>query len=79
MKLHVYQNRIEQLDQLFRMKATGTPKELALRLELSVSQLYEYLDFMKSGGAPISYNKNRKTFCYTEEGQFYFGFYKKII
>lgn len=67
-------NRIERIDQLIRMKATGTPKELAKRLNISRSTLYNILEFMKAQGVEIYYSSSKQSFCYKQEVFFYFGF-----
>lgn len=66
--------RIERIDQLIRMKATGSPKELAKRLEISRSTLYNILDFMKTQGVEIYYCAERQSFCYKKDVYFCFGF-----
>ena len=66
--------RLERLDQLIRMKATGTPKELAKRMQVSRSTLYNILEFMKMQGVEIYYSPERKSFCYKTEVYFCFGF-----
>ena len=51
-------HRIERIDQLIRLKATGNPSELALKIGISESQLYEVLNIMKKElGGPILYSK----------------------
>lgn len=67
-------NRIERIDQLIRMKATGTPQELAKRLSISRSTLYNILEFMKSQGGKVYYCQTKQSFCYEKEVHFYFGF-----
>jgi hypothetical protein len=60
-------HRIERLDQLIRMKAIGRPSELALKLEISESQLYETLNTMKFGlGAEIQYSKSIHSSYYSK-------------
>lgn len=71
--LHQIQ-RIERLDQLIRLKATGTPKELAKRLKVSRSTLYNILEFIKMQGVEVYYCSNRQSFCYKTEVYFCFGF-----
>ena len=65
-----YFNRLEHIDRLIRMKGTGTPKQLADRLHISESLLYEYLSFMKDQGAPIVYSKLRQSYYYERQGGF---------
>ncbi|MDP4272673.1 MAG: HTH domain-containing protein [Bacteroidota bacterium] len=74
-----YLQRIERIDQLIRLQATGTPKELANRLSLSESVIYQTLAFMKKYGAPIYYNKYLESYCYEEPCFFVFTFKKKKI
>ena len=58
-------HRIERLDQLIRMKATGRPSELALKLGISESRLYETLNIMKADlGAVIRYSKSIQSYYY---------------
>ncbi len=47
MKFSEQLNRFLRLDQLIRLKATGTPKELAKKIGVSESALYEYINEMK--------------------------------
>lgn len=63
---------VERLDQLIRLKATGTPSELGVRIALSRRQVYRIIDSMKEIGFPIAYCRNKKTFYYTEEVRFKF-------
>jgi|OpeIllAssembly_1097287.scaffolds.fasta_scaffold166397_1 hypothetical protein len=63
--------RIERIDQLIRLKATGTPTELALKLGLSESQLFEVLSLMKNEfGAPIRYSKASRCYYYKSSKRF---------
>lgn len=39
------------------MKATGTPKELASRLEMSERNVYRFINILKERGVPVRYNK----------------------
>ena len=48
-------SRIARIDQLIKMKATGSPEELAERLEISKRQVYRYLDMIKNQGKDIYY------------------------
>ncbi len=70
-------NSLERLDSLIRTKSTGTPSELAERMKMSERNLYYTLRIMKKAGAPIVYNKVRKSYCYKEEGRFSLGFIKR--
>jgi Predicted transcriptional regulator len=45
--------RLERIDQFIRLKATGSPRQFASTLGISVSMLYNYLDLLKNLGGPI--------------------------
>jgi predicted DNA-binding transcriptional regulator YafY len=68
--------KLSRLDYFIRSKAGGSPSELAKKLEISRSQLYNYIDLFKLQGAPIAYDNRRKCFYYTEDGRFHFTFVK---
>ena len=70
MAISTYLRRVQRMNQLIRMKATGTPHEFAERMDLSVSMLYKYLDAMKEMGAHIDYCKTRQTFYYESQEKF---------
>ena len=65
---------IERVDGLIRRKSTGRPRELANRLSISESGLYELLNTMKSMGAPIYYCTRRGSYCYQNRTYFTYGF-----
>lgn len=68
-------DKLHQIDQLIRMKATGQPHELAQRLRVSPSTIYEYLDIMKRVlEAPIRYCHFRRSYVYDEDGKLHLGF-----
>ena len=58
--------RLQRLNYLIRNENTGKPDELAQRLHLKRSQLYETLDLLKFHGAPIKYSRKLCTFYYAE-------------
>ncbi len=72
MKLLEKLNTLERLDQLIRMKATGTPKELARRLEVSERQVYNLVNDLRTMGAEISFNQCRGSYQY--DAEIYFDF-----
>ena len=74
MKINHYVSRIQVIHRLIRNRATGTPGDLAQRLDISESMVYNYLGFMKENGAPIAYSKRTKTYYYTRVVDFSFGF-----
>lgn len=57
--------RIERIDYLIRSRTTGSPSELAETLNISQSQLFEILKFMKDEmGAPIFFCRINQRYCY---------------
>ena len=60
-------NAIERIHQLISLKATGAPDELAQRLGVSRSTVYEFIESMKNLGAEIEYCRSKRTFVYTEK------------
>lgn len=68
-------NLVERIDQLIRLKATGTPKNLAKRLGLSETSVWRTISEMKEMKAPIVYCMNSQSYIYEEPVRFHFGFY----
>ncbi len=66
--------RFKRLDAIIQNKSSGTPAELAVRLEISESTLYEFIAVMKELGAPIIYDKYAKRYGYENEGYFNVSF-----
>ena len=57
--------RIERIDYLIRLRSTGSPLDLAQKLRISPSQLYQIIKIMKDEmGAPIYYSKVLQSYCY---------------
>ena len=76
--------RINRLHDLIRRKATGTPKELARKFEVSERCIYDCIETMKSMGAPIYYCRSNQSYCYEYMVSFMFGFesqvsYQKVV
>lgn len=68
-------NRLYQLDQLIRTRATGTPQQLAAKLGLSPSGWYSLRDkLVNDMGCPLDYDPYRSSYYYTEEVKFEIGF-----
>lgn len=65
MKMIEYIERTNLLHKLIVQKRTGTPEDLAKRLNLSVSRLYNILGELKLMGAPIEYSRQLNTYHYT--------------
>jgi hypothetical protein len=56
--------QIERVDQLIRLKGTGTPANLASRLGISENSVYNLLNILRSLGADIYYCEQRQSYCY---------------
>lgn len=75
MSRHIF-SKLTRLDYFIRNKASGSPAELAEKLGISRSQLYNYIDLLESMGASISFSRKRNCFYYEENGSFRFTFSK---
>jgi predicted DNA-binding transcriptional regulator YafY len=73
MQKEIFQ-RLSRIDQLIRIKGTGTPSELAGKIGISERSTYEYIRLMKDFGAPVLYSRQRKSYYYQQEGRFYISF-----
>lgn len=67
MKLFEEINLLERLDQLIRLKATGTPCQLAKRLEISEREIYRIIADLRSRDIKIAYCKQRRSYYYENE------------
>jgi hypothetical protein len=66
MKIH----KIKHLIHLIKQEGTGTPGELAKRLDLSERMLYNYVRLLKEDlNAPVEYNKFRRTYHFSQQGR----------
>ncbi len=70
---------IERIDQLIKLKATGTPIDLACKLDISESSLFRIINEMKELDAPISYCINAQSYVYEKPVSFQFGFYGREL
>ena len=67
--------KLERLDTLIRRAATGSPEKLAERLEMSRSNLFNLISFLKEEmKAPIVYSAQRLSYIYTYTPKFYLNF-----
>jgi DNA-binding CsgD family transcriptional regulator len=64
MNFHDQLSRLERLDQLIRLKATGTPAELARKLDVSERTVYYLIRNLKERDKPVFYDKERQSYCY---------------
>jgi hypothetical protein len=54
---------MERIDKLINLRATGTPAELANKLGISLSQLFQVIKTMKEDfKAPVYYSRSEQ--CY---------------
>ena len=74
MNLSKYFERFQRLHSMIRKKATGSPVELAGKLNLSERAVFEYIHAMREMGAPIIFCKIRRTYYYEREVKFNMGF-----
>ena len=64
---------IIRIHELITTRQTGTPKELADKLELSERTVYNYISYMREElKAPIVYNSALSNYCYEENCQLNF-------
>jgi Mn-dependent DtxR family transcriptional regulator len=71
--------KVQHIDSLIYKKATGSQKELANRLGISVSTVNQYLSEMKEVGFPIKYCYKRKTYFYEKEGRMVSTLFREIL
>ena len=60
--LFKYLERINRMNDLITMKATGNPDEFSQRLNISRRQLYNDLEMLREIGAEIKYDKYRGSY-----------------
>ncbi len=69
---------IIRLNELIAAEQTGSPKELASKLNISIRSVYNYIAFMKKEmKAPIVYNYQRLSYVYENECEFNFNAVEK--
>lgn len=71
-----YFDRLGHLNQLIKNRSTGSPTELAKKMNVSERTAFDYLDILKSLGADIRYSRTRRSYYYSENGTFNFEFQK---
>jgi biotin operon repressor len=65
---------LKRVDRLIRLKATGNPKELAEKLQISERHVYRIINQLKEIGCPVYFDKDRGSYCYSERGKLIFKF-----
>ncbi len=73
MKFLTQMERYERILKLIKRKATGTPQELANRLDISESTLYEHIRVLKHRGAQIEYCPCRQSYLLHNDFTIAFG------
>ena len=71
-KIIIY--RLDRLDHFIRTKSTGTPHQLANKLNICERQVREDINLLRDLGAPVKYCRKRNTYYYGVDGIFNFRF-----
>lgn len=69
MKLLEQIERINRLHEMIKYRRTGTPQQLARRLNLSTSMVYKLMDELKLREVPIEYSRQLGTYYYSRSFQ----------
>jgi len=67
------------LDRLIYLGATGTPAELAEKLEISTGSLFQVIKVLKDLKAPIVFDIAMQSYVYEETLNFTYGFCTKNV
>ena len=59
--------KTEYIRELINKESTGTPAELAQRLNISERSLYRIITTLKNMGHPITYSRCKQSYCYANE------------
>jgi len=62
-----FQEKIEYLKELIDKEATGSPKDLAHRINTSERTLYRLLNFIKEQYGNVDYCRTSNTYYFTEK------------
>jgi len=63
-----YNERIERIENLIRLKCTGTPAKLAEKLHISERRLYDYIKYLRENkNQNIIYNQSIMSYEYGEK------------
>lgn len=65
-----YIERLQRIDKLIVMKATGTPEEFAEKLGIKRSTLFQSLQEMRDMGVDIRYSCSRQSYYYGDDRRF---------
>lgn len=56
--------RLQQLHSLIETECTGSPMEIARKMEISERSVYNLLEYLRDFNALIGYDRSRKTYYY---------------
>lgn len=62
--------RINYINRLIKSRSTGSPDQLANKINVSKRTIFEFIKLMKEYGAPIKYDRHRRTYFYDDGGDF---------
>jgi transcriptional antiterminator len=63
-------NKLQYLIKLIESRGTGSPKELARKLNMSERMIYKYIYMLKHEfKAPITYSRSMKSYYFSENGR----------
>ncbi len=68
---------LERVDQLIRLKATGSPKKFAEKLEVSERKIYRIIQTLKDIGCPVVYDSYIGSYKYEIDGSLKIKFFPK--
>ncbi len=60
-------NQLEKIDNLIRLKSTGTPIQLAKKIDTSERTVYNLINELRILGASIKFCKFNQSYYYMEE------------
>jgi len=69
-----YFDRLDYLNTLIRKKSTGSPEQLAKKLQVSERTIFQYVEILRSLGAEIKYSRVKQSYYYARDGTFDFQF-----
>lgn len=67
MEILAHIEQLKYLDWTIRQHASGTPKQLAIKMGVSVATVYRRIYELKKLGAHIKYIKRQQHYIYTDE------------
>ena len=71
MSVITYINRLKVIDQLIKLRMTGSPKKLSVKLEISERQVFRYIEDLKELGGEIEFNKTFNSYVYLTDKQLF--------